>query len=95
MVRMIVLMKARTSLKMGHVGSKSRSLCQMLEKPYVCSRGMIFSPITMKLDQHVCLDKITHKFENWSCRVKNWVTSSNLRKTYLYLFENVSCWVKK
>ena len=33
----------------------------------------------MKLDQHVCLDEILHKFKNglW---VKNQVTKSNLRK---------------
>ena len=55
---------------MGHVGSKNRSLFQILEKPYVCCRGHIFSPIIMKLYQHVCLDEIWHKFENGSCRVK-------------------------
>ena len=46
------------------------SECLLLEKPYVCSRGYIFSPIIMKLDQHVCLDGISHKFENGSCWVK-------------------------
>ena len=57
-------------MKMGHVGSKNRSLGQILEKPYVCSRGHIFSPIVMKLDQNICLDKILHEFENGSCGVK-------------------------
>ena len=33
----------------------------------VCSRGHIFSPI----GQNVCLDKMSDKFENGSCRVKN------------------------
>ena len=33
----------------------------------------------MKLDQHVCLDEISHKFENGSFRVKNKVTRTNLR----------------
>ena len=33
------------SLKLGHVGSKSRALGQTLEKPCVCSRGHIFSQI--------------------------------------------------
>ena len=56
---------------MGHVGSKSRSLGQILGKLSVCSRGHIFSPIIMKVDQHVCLDEILHKFENGSCRLKN------------------------
>ena len=50
-------------LKMDHVGSKTRSLGQMLEKPCVCSRGYIFSPIIMKLGQNVCLDEISDKFK--------------------------------
>ena len=41
------------SLKMDHVGSKTRSLSQILGKPCVCSRGHIFSPIIMKLGQGV------------------------------------------
>ena len=66
--------------EMGHVGSKTRSLGQILEKPCIHSRGHIFSPIIMKLCQNVCLDKISDKFENVSCWVKNLVTRSNLRK---------------
>ena len=42
-----------------------------LSPMYEVSKGHIFSLITMKLDQHVCLDEILHKFENGSCRVKN------------------------
>ena len=34
---------------MGHVGSKTRSRGQILEKPFVSSGGQIFSPIVMKL----------------------------------------------
>ena len=68
---MFALIKSGTSLKMGHVGSKTRSLGQMLEKPCVCSSGHIFSPIIMKRGQNVCLDVISDKFENGSCRVKN------------------------
>ena len=56
-------MKSRTSVKMGHVGSKTRSLHQMLEKPFVSSRGHIFSLIIMKLDQHVCLDGISRNLK--------------------------------
>ena len=54
-------MKSWTSLKMSHVGSKPRSVGQILENPYfiVCSRGRIFSLTIMKLDQHVCLDEIS------------------------------------
>ena len=35
----------------------------------------------MKLGQNVCLDKILDGFENGSCQVKNFDTSSNLKKT--------------
>ena len=43
---------------MGHVESKTRSLGQILEKSCVGSSSHIFGPITMKLDQNVCLDEI-------------------------------------
>ena len=66
---------------MGHFKSKTRSLCQMLEKPCVHSRGHIFSPMIMKLGQNVCLDEILEQFENGSCGVKNYFNRSNLRKT--------------
>ena len=52
---------------MGHGGSKTRSLGQMLEKPCVRYRDHIFSPILMKLAQNVCLDQIADKFKIWSC----------------------------
>ena len=58
-------------IKMGHVSSKSRSLGHILEKPCVHSRGHISSPIILKFGQNVCLDKISDKLENGSCRVKN------------------------
>ena len=54
---------------MGHVGSKPRSLGQMLEKLCARSRGHIFSSI-MKLGQNVCLNEITDKLENGSCGIK-------------------------
>ena len=59
---MFVLMKSWTRSKMGHVGSETRSLGQILEKPCVCSRGHVFSPIIMKLGQNVCLDVIMDEF---------------------------------
>ena len=43
---------------MGHVGSKTRSPGQILEKPCGHSTGHSFDPILMKLDQNVCLDNI-------------------------------------
>ena len=70
MVRMCALMKSHTSSKMGHIGSKTKSLAQILEKPCVCSRGNIFSLIIMKPGQNVCLDEISDEFENGSCWLK-------------------------
>ena len=64
-------MKSRTNLKMGHAISKTRSLGQILEKPWVHSGGHIFSPIIMKLGQNVFLDEISDECENGSFGVKN------------------------
>ena len=63
-------MKSLTCLNMGQVGSKTRSLGRILEKRCLVSRGHIFSPITMKIGQNVCLDEISDKFENGSSQVK-------------------------
>ena len=52
---------------MGRSGSKARSLGQILEKPYVRCRGHIFSPITMRSGQNVCLDRVSDEFDIWSC----------------------------
>ena len=41
---------------MGHFESKTKSLDQILENTYVCSRGHIFSLIIIKLGQNVCPD---------------------------------------
>ena len=57
-------------MKMGHVGSKTRSLGQILKTPCVCSRDQNFSLILMKLGQSVCLDEILYMFENRSFLVK-------------------------
>ena len=54
---MFVLIKSRTSLKMSHVWSKTKSLGQTLEKLCVCSRDQIFSLILMKLVQSFALMK--------------------------------------
>ena len=62
--------ESRTTSKMDHVRSKTRSFGQNLEKPCVRSRGHIFSPILMKLDQKVCLGEVLKELENRSCRVK-------------------------
>ena len=60
---MFVLIKSRTSLKLGHVGLKTRSLGQILEKPCLRSRCHIFSQILVKFGLNVCLDIISDEFE--------------------------------
>ena len=59
--------KSQINLKLGQVGSKTRSLGQILQKPSVRSRGNIFCPILM----NVFLNNISDEFENGSCRVKS------------------------
>ena len=56
---MLILMISRPSSNMGQVGSKSRSLGQILEKPCEHSRGHIFSSIFIKLGQDTYLDDIS------------------------------------
>ena len=63
---------------MGHVGSKTRSLGQILEKVCVLSLGHIFSPIIMKLCQNVCLDAVPDDLEMGHVGSK---TKANLRIT--------------
>ena len=46
-------MKFRLSSKLGNVGSETRSLGQILENPFVHSRGHSFDPKFMKLSQNV------------------------------------------
>ena len=55
---MFVLIKSWKSSKLGHIGSKTRPLGQILEKHCVPSRDHILSPIIMKLFENVCLNEI-------------------------------------
>ena len=57
--------------EMGYVGSKTRSLDQVLVKLCVSSIGHIFNPILIKLGQNVCHDEISDKTENGLCSIKN------------------------
>ena len=57
LVRIFALIKSRTSVELGHVGLKIRSLGEILENPCVRSRDHIFSPILVKFGKNVCLDK--------------------------------------
>ena len=71
LVRMFVLMISRTSSNLGHEGSKTRSLGQILEKSCLHSRGHIFGLIILKFCQDVCFDNILDRFESGSREVKN------------------------
>ena len=68
---MIILTISRVSSNMYHVGLKTRSVGQMVEKPCEHNTGHIMHPVIMKICQNVCLDEISVKFEYESCRVKN------------------------
>ena len=58
---------SRSNEKLGHVGSKTRSLGQILEKPCVHSRGHSFNSKFMKHYQNVNDYNILVKFETGSC----------------------------
>ena len=81
LLRMIILTISQLSSNMDHVGSKTRSVGQLKEKPCEHSRGHSFGPIIIKLAQNDHLDNISVKFEYRSCRVKNKVSRSNHWKT--------------
>ena len=49
---MLMIIISRSGLKLGHVGSKTRSQGQILEKPCVHSRGHSFDLKFMKLYQN-------------------------------------------
>ena len=68
----------RTDLKVGHVGSETRSLVQILEKSCVLSSRHSFDPICMKLCQNVLHHEMSDKIEtNWVKLVKKYVIRSN------------------
>ena len=50
---MFILIISRLNLKLCHVGSKTRSLAQILDKSCVHSRGHSFELKSMKLCQNV------------------------------------------
>ena len=70
-IRMLMIIIPRSSLKLGHVGSKTRLLGQILEKPCVHSKRHSFDPKFMKVWQIVNQHNILVKFETGSCWVKN------------------------
>ena len=58
LTKLLIIIISRSDLKLGHVGSKTRSLGQILEKPCVPSRGHSFDLKFMKLCQKVNHHKI-------------------------------------
>ena len=50
---MLIPIKSRSDLKLGHIVSKSRSLCQIIEKNLICDLGHSIDPKLMKLCQNV------------------------------------------
>ena len=48
-IKMLVIIISRSSSKLGHVGSKTRSLGQILEKHCVHSKRHSFDPKFMKI----------------------------------------------
>ena len=52
-IGMLMIIISRPSLKLGHVGSKTRSLGQILEKPCVHSKRHSFDPKFMNFYQNV------------------------------------------
>ena len=66
-VRMLILIISRSSSKLGHVRSKTRSLDQILEKLCVHSRVHSLVSNVMKLCQNVNLGQV----ETRSCWLKN------------------------
>ena len=75
---------SRSALKLGHVGSKTRSLGQILEQPYVHSRGHRFDHKFMKLCQNVNHHNVKVKFETGSCWVKTRQLGQILEKPYVH-----------
>ena len=55
---MFIFVTSRPELKMGHVGSKTRSLGQVIEKPRVHPRRHSFGPIVINFCQNVYLSEI-------------------------------------
>ena len=64
---MLMIIISRSRSKLGHVGSETRSLGQIIEKRCVHSRGHSFDSKFMKLYQNAIDRSIRVKFETGSC----------------------------
>ena len=63
---MLMIIISRSSLKLGNVGSKTRSLGQILEKPCVHIKRHSFDPMIMKLCKIFYHHNIKVRFETGS-----------------------------
>ena len=66
-IRMLMIIIFRSSLKLGHVGSKTRSLGQIIEILCVHCKRHSFDPKFVKLCHNVNHRNILVKFETGSC----------------------------
>ena len=70
-IRKLIIIISRSSSKLGHVGSKTRSLGQILEKRCLHFRGHSFDSKLTKLNLNVNDHNVMVKFETGSCWVEN------------------------
>ena len=64
---MLLIIISRSGLKLGHGGSKTRSLGQIVEKPCVHSKRHSFDTKFMKLCQIINHHNVKVMFEIGSC----------------------------
>ena len=62
---MFVLMISRSSLKLGHLGLKTRSPGQISGKSFYHSSSHIFEAVIINLAQNVCLHDFLGQVQNW------------------------------
>ena len=84
LLRMFVLINSGSRLNMIETGSKKRSLCQILEKSCLRSRGNIFCLIFLKLTQDFYIDCISVKFDHGSGGVKHRSLGQILEKSCVH-----------
>ena len=68
---MFITIKKRIDLKVGHIGSETRSLGLILEKSYVFSCWHSFESVCMKLCQNVWHHAMSDKIETGQVRSKS------------------------
>ena len=83
-VRMFIFIKSRPELKMGHVGSKARSLGQFLGKPCGDSRGQSFGPVLWNFVRMLILIKSRPEFKKRSIWIKNRLLGQMLIRPFVH-----------